>query len=78
MPSKNKWSFQYKLCDKVCLSSGGLKRHVTEMRPAFKAQETSCSIWLGSDLVPAAEINLEPLILKCFFEKSIENDEFFH
>ena len=43
MPSKKKSSFQCRFCNKVCLSSGSLKRHVTKKHPFSKAQETSSS-----------------------------------
>ena len=53
------------------LISGSLKRHVTKRQLYSKGQETSSSGCLGSDLVPAADMKLEPLILKGFFKKSI-------
>ena len=70
MQSK-KASFQYEFCDSVCLSRGCLKRHGTKKRPFSKTQEASSSDCLGSDLVDAAEIKLEPQIFKSFFEKSL-------
>ena len=36
MPSKAKSCFQYEFC-KVCLSSDGLKRHVTIKAPIFQS-----------------------------------------
>ena len=43
MPSKKKSRFQCEFCNKVCLSSGSLKRHVIRKHPSSKAQETSSS-----------------------------------
>ena len=51
MSSKKKSSFQCEFCDEVCLTSGGLKKHVTKIYPSFKVQETSSSDCLGLDLV---------------------------
>ena len=50
MPSKKKSSFQCKFCYKVCLSSDGLKRRVAKKFLYSKAQETSSSDCLVSDL----------------------------
>ena len=73
IPLKKKSSFQFEFCDEGCLSSGGLKIHAITKHLSSKARETSSSICLGSDLVPMAEMKLEQLILKGFFEKSVAN-----
>ena len=46
---------------------------MSEKAPTSKAQQTSSLDDLGSDLVPTAEMKLEPLILKGFFEKVFTN-----
>ena len=71
MSSEKKSSFQCEFCDKVCLSSGGLKRNVTKKHSSFKVQELSSSDCLASDLILTAEIKPEPIILKGFFEEII-------
>ena len=52
----------------VCGGSG-LKRHVIQNYPPSKAQETLSSDFIDSDKVPTADIKLEPLFLRGFFEK---------
>ena len=52
----------------VCGGSG-LKRHVIQKHPPSKAQETLSSDFIDSDKVPTADIKLEPLLLRGFFEK---------
>ena len=67
MPSKKKSTFHCGFYD-----SGVLKRHVTKTHPSCKAQQSSeSSDCLRSDLVPLAEMELEPLILKGFFETNV-------
>ena len=71
MPSKKKSNFQYEFCDKVGLASRVLKRHFTKKHPSSKAYETPSLGCLGLDLVSKAVMRLQPLTLKCLFEKSI-------
>ena len=52
----------------VCGGSG-LKRRVIQKHPPSKAQETLSSDFIDSDKVPTADIKLEPLFLRGFFEK---------
>ena len=81
---KKKLSFQYEFCDPTYLSSGGLGRNITIQHQCSKVDpqvhsQTLSSDCLGSHLVPTAEIKLEPLIFKGFFEKSIckwDQDEY--
>ena len=73
MPSKKKSSIQCEFSDEGCLSSGGLKIHAITKHLSSKARETSSSNCLGSDLVHIAEMKLEQLILKGFFEKCVAN-----
>ena len=50
MSSKKKPNIQYEFRDKVCLSNGGLKKHVAKKHQSFNIQETSCSDCLRLDL----------------------------
>ena len=71
IPSKKILSFQSEFCDKVCLSSGGLKKHATKKHLSSKVQEILSSDFLKSDVVPTREMNLEAQILNGFFQKSL-------
>lgn len=68
---KKKSNFQCEFYEKGCLvcAGSGLKRHVIQKHPPSKAQETLSSDFIDSDKVPTADIKLEPLFLRGFFEK---------
>lgn len=69
--NKKETSLQYEFFEKVCLSSGGMKKHAAKKHPSINTQNDSCSDCLKSDLVSTAKMKVEPLILKGFYENIV-------